>query len=97
VNYSNKVNLTWVEDGQNEKCIQNVSQKTWKEERNWGTYVWIRELLTWVLKKQGMRVWTRFNCQGSWEQNNKPYGSIKGKEIILQLSDNQLVIKGSTQ
>jgi hypothetical protein len=28
VNYSNKVNLTWVEDGQNEKCIQNVSQKT---------------------------------------------------------------------
>jgi len=61
-----------------DKCIQNFSRKTWKEEATWKRVVNGRIILKGILKKQYGKVWTVFGwllwrrqwtlvCHKRWE------------------------------
>jgi hypothetical protein len=81
--------------GRDDKCIQDFSCKTWREETTWGDLsVDGRIILKWILKNQSVRMWTGFiwlktggPVAGSCKHNNEPSCSTEGLRFLDQLSD----------
>lgn len=54
--------------GGDEKCVQSVGLKTWRDEATWKTYIYGRIMLKWV--SEGGRLWTGFSWIQRWASMN---------------------------
>jgi hypothetical protein len=76
-------------NGGDEKCMQKFSQKTLMEEAIWETGIDGKIVLTEMLRRWDVRVWSGFNrlmirCV---EHGNESAGSVKDEKCLGQFSE----------